>query len=116
MLAPSPHEVTGLLRAWSAGDEEALQKLMPLVYQELHRAARHYMAGERSGHTLQTTALINEVYLRLVDVRQMSWHNRAHFFVICATLMRLILPDFALYQRFMNRDVDCTDVHIAMRL
>jgi len=103
MLAPSPHEVTGLLRAWSAGDEEALQKLMPLVYQELHRAARHYMAGERSGHTLQTTALINEVYLRLVDVRQMSWHNRAHFFAICAQLMRRILTDFARSRRFQKR-------------
>ena len=65
MEEPRSHEVTGLLQAWSAGDEEALQELTPLVYRELHRAARHYMAGERSGHTLQATALINEVYLRL---------------------------------------------------
>src|SRR5438128_8262280 len=103
MLAPSAHEVTGLLQAWSAGDEEALQKLMPLVYQELHLAARRYMAGERSGHTLQTTALINEVYLRLVDVRQMSWHNRAHFVGICAQLMRRILIDFARSRRYKKR-------------
>ena len=103
MLAPSPHEVTGLLQAWSAGDEQALQKLMPLVYRELHRSARRYMAGERSGHTLQTTALINEVYLRLVDVRQMSWHNRAHFLAICAQLMRRILIDFARARRYEKR-------------
>jgi RNA polymerase sigma factor (TIGR02999 family) len=110
MLAPSAHEVTGLLQAWSAGDEEALQKLMPLVYQELHRAARRYMARERSGHTLQTTALINEVYLRLVDVRRMSWHNRAHFFGICARLMRRILIDFARSRRYQKRGGGATHV------
>ena len=110
MVTPSAHEVTGLLQAWSAGDEEALQKLMPLVYQELHRAARRYMAGERSGHTLQTTALINEVYLRLVDVRQMSWHNRAHFFGICAQLMRRILIDFARSRRYQKRGGGATHV------
>jgi RNA polymerase sigma factor (TIGR02999 family) len=103
MVTPSAHEVTGLLQAWSAGDEEALQKLMPLVYEELHRAARRYMARERSGHTLQTTALINEVYLRLVDVRRMSWHNRAHFLGICAQLMRCILIDFARSRRYQKR-------------
>jgi hypothetical protein len=78
MGTPSAHEVTGLLQAWSAGDEEALQKLMPLVYQELHRLARRYMADERSSHTLQTTALINEAYLRLVDVRRISWQNPSY--------------------------------------
>ena len=103
MSAPSPHEVTGLLRAWSAGDEEALRKLMPLVYQELHRAARRYMAGERSGHTLQTTALINEVYLRLVDLHRTNWQNRAHFLAICAQLMRRILIDFARSRRYQKR-------------
>jgi RNA polymerase sigma-70 factor, ECF subfamily len=103
MVTPSAHEVTGLLQAWSAGDEEALQKLMPLVYEELHRAARRYMARERSGHTLQTTALINEVYLRLVDVRRMSWQNRAHFLGICAQLMRCILIDFARSRRYQKR-------------
>lgn len=103
MVTPSAHEVTGLLQAWSAGDEEALQKLMPLVYEELHRAARRYMARERSGHTLQTTALINEVYLRLVDVRRMSWQNRAHFLGICAQMMRRILIDFARSRRYLKR-------------
>ena len=97
------HEVTGLLQAWSAGDEEALQKLTPLVFQELHRAARHYMAGERTGHTLQATALINEVYLRLIDARRMDWQNRAHFFGICAQLMRRILTDFARSRHYQKR-------------
>jgi RNA polymerase sigma factor (TIGR02999 family) len=103
MDAPPSHEVTGLLQAWSAGDEEALQKLTPLVYRELHRAARHYMAGERTGHTLQATALINEVYLRLVDARRMDWQNRAHFFGICAQLMRRILTDFGRSRRYQKR-------------
>jgi RNA polymerase sigma factor (TIGR02999 family) len=101
--APRSHEVTGLLQAWSAGDEEALQKLTPLVYQELHRAARRYMAGERSSHTLQATALINEVYLRLIDGRRMDWQNRAHFFAVCAQLMRRILTDFARSRRYQKR-------------
>ena len=68
---------------------------MPLVYRELHQAAHHYMAGERSGHTLQTSALVNEVYLRLVDLREVSWHNRSHFLAVCAKLMRQILTDYA---------------------
>jgi len=95
MLSASSHDVTQLLKAWSAGDEAALDKLVPLVYRELHRAARLYMAGERSEHTLQTTALINEAYLRLVDFQHISWRNRAQFFGICAQLMRRILVDFA---------------------
>jgi RNA polymerase sigma-70 factor, ECF subfamily len=103
MGVPQLNEVTGLLRAWSAGDEEALQKLTPLVYQELHRAARRYMAGERSGHTLQATALINEVYLRLIDAKSTDWQNRAHFFAVCAQLMRRILTDFARSRRYQKR-------------
>ena len=95
MLSASSHDVTQLLKAWSAGDEAALDKLVTLVYRELHRAARRYMAGERSEHTLQTTALINEAYLRLVDFQHISWRNRAQFFGICAQLMRRILVDFA---------------------
>lgn len=95
MLSSSGHNVTCLLKAWSAGDQSALEKLIPLVYGELHRAARRYMAGERSEHTLQTTALINEAYLQLVDFRHISWQNRAQFFGICAQLMRRILVDFA---------------------
>src|SRR5213082_2829936 len=98
-----PHEVTVLLQAWSAGDEAALQKLTPLVYQELHRSARRYMAVERSGHILQATALVNEVYLRLVDTRRMKWQNRAHFLAVCAQLMRRILIDFARSRRYQKR-------------
>lgn len=106
MVVPSTHDVTQLLQAWSAGNEGALAKLMPLVYEEMHRAARHYMAGERSEHTLQTTALINEVYLRLVDFQQISWQNRAQFFGICAQLMRRILIDFARSRRNQKRGGD----------
>jgi RNA polymerase sigma factor (TIGR02999 family) len=95
MCPVSSCDVTRLLQAWGKGDEEALQKLMPLVYEQLHSAARRYMARERPGHTLQTTALIHETYLRLVDVRQVKWQNRAHFLAICAQLMRRILIDFA---------------------
>ena len=87
--------VTVLLQAWSNGDREALDKLTPVVYQELRRLARHYMRGERSGHTLQTAALVNEAYMRLVDLKRMSWHNRAHFFAVSAQLMRRILVDHA---------------------
>jgi len=94
-MPTTDHEISSLLRAWSAGDEQALEKLTPLVYGELHRAAHRYMAGERTEHTLQTTALINELYLRLVDFQQVDWQNRAHFFGICAQLMRRILVDFA---------------------
>ena len=103
MEAHRSHQVTELLQAWSAGDEEALQKLTPMVYHELHRAARRYMAGERSSHTLQATALINEVYLRLIDARRMDWQNRVHFFAVCAQLMRRILTDFARSRRYQKR-------------
>ena len=103
MSAPSSREVTGLLQAWGRGDEEALQKLVPLVYEELHAAASRYMAGERPGHILQTTALIHETYLRLVDIRQVKWHDRAHFLAICARLMRRILIDFARKRGYKKR-------------
>lgn len=99
----SEHEVTGLLRAWGAGDEEALQKLVPLVYRELRQAAQRHMAGEKPGHVLQTTALINETYLRLVDVRGVSWQNRSHFFAISAQLMRRVLTDYARTRRYQKR-------------
>ena len=88
-------EVSGLLQAWSRGDQEALKKLTPIVYEELHRLARHYMRGEKSGHSLQTTALVNEAYIRLTDYKRMRWENRAHFFAISAQLMRRILVDHA---------------------
>jgi RNA polymerase sigma factor (TIGR02999 family) len=87
--------VSTLLQAWSAGDTTALDKLTPIVYSELRRLASRYMKGERDGHSLQTTALVNEAYLRLVDIRQMQWQNRAHFFAVSAQLMRRILVDYA---------------------
>jgi RNA polymerase sigma factor (TIGR02999 family) len=87
--------VTELLIAWSGGDSGALEKLTPLVYEQLYRSARHYMAGERPGHTLQATALVNEAYLRLANSQQMDWQSRAHFFAVSAQLMRRILVDFA---------------------
>ncbi len=88
-------EVSGLLRAWSDGDRAALDRLMPIVYDELRRIARHYMKGERPGHSLQTTALVNEAYIRLVDYESMQWQNRAHFFAVSSQLMRRILVDHA---------------------
>jgi RNA polymerase sigma factor (TIGR02999 family) len=103
MSVPSTHEVTQLLRAWSDGDSCALEKLTPLVYEELHRAAHRRMAREQPGHMLQTTALINEVYLRLVDLRDVSWQDRAHFFAVCARLMRRILTDAARSRRYLKR-------------
>lgn len=97
------HEVTSLLKAWSSGDEQALEKLTPLVYRQLHAIARRYMAGERSGHTLQTTALLNEAYLRLVDCGKVNWQDRAHFFAVSAQLMRRILIDFARSRGYLKR-------------
>jgi RNA polymerase sigma-70 factor, ECF subfamily len=88
-------DVSALLRAWSDGDQDALDKLTPIVYGELHRLAGRYMRGERTGHSLQTTALVNEAYLRLVDYKSMRWQNRAHFFAVSAQLMRRILVDHA---------------------
>src|SRR3989442_11447536 len=96
MAQASREEVTGLLRAWSDGDQLALDKLMPLVYAELHRLAKRYMGHEHAGHTLQTSALVNEAYLRLVDAHGVRWQNRAHFFAVSAQIMRRILVDFAL--------------------
>jgi RNA polymerase sigma-70 factor, ECF subfamily len=87
--------VTALLLDWRAGDEEAVGKLMPLVYDELRRLAARQMAGERPGHCLQTTALLNEAYLRLVDIRCVQWQDRAHFFAVAARLMRRVLVDLA---------------------
>lgn len=88
-------EVSQLLQAWSEGDQGALDKLTPIVYQELHRLARLYMRRERPGHSLQTTALVNEAYMRLVDYKRMGWQNRAHFFAVSAQLMRRILVEHA---------------------
>jgi RNA polymerase sigma factor (TIGR02999 family) len=95
MSEPTAQEITQLLRAWSDGNSTALERLAPLVYAQLHRLARGYMRGERPGHVLQSTALINEAWLQLIDLKEMEWHNRAHFFGVAAQMMRRILVDFA---------------------
>jgi len=94
-MTPSPSKVTQLLHDWSDGDREALDKLIPIVYEELRRQAARYLRRERPGHTLQTTALIHEAYIRLIDQKNVRWQNRAHFFAIAAQLMRRILVDHA---------------------
>ena len=104
MCGSPPQELSSLLRAWSNGDGSALDKLIPLVSDELHRLAHRYMARERAGHnTLQTTALVNEAYLRLIDADQVHWQDRAHFFAIAAKLMRRILVDFARTRGYQKR-------------
>ena len=102
MPRDTPHQVTQLLLEWSSGNREALDKLVPLVDRELNRLAHHYMRQERQGHTLQTTALVNEVYLKLVDQRQAQWKNRAHFFALSAQLMRRILVDHARKRNYVK--------------
>jgi RNA polymerase sigma-70 factor (ECF subfamily) len=92
---PPVGEVSGLLRAWGDGDRAALDRLTPIVYDELRRLASRYMRGERPGHSLQTTALVNEAYMRLVDYKSMQWQNRAHFFAVSSQLMRRILVEHA---------------------
>jgi RNA polymerase sigma factor (TIGR02999 family) len=95
MGADNPLEITGLLKAWASGDQGALERLTELVYQELRRMARRYLRNERAGNSLQATALVNEVYLRLVDVKNVEWRERAQFFALSAQLMRRILVDAA---------------------
>src|SRR5262249_38163627 len=103
MTTSSPQEITELLVAWGNGDEAALEKLTPLVYQELRRLAGGYLKRERPDHTLQTTALVHEAYLRLIDWKNVKWQNRAHFFGISAQLMRRILVVFARSRQFAKR-------------
>jgi len=103
MKAAAGHEITQLLKAWSEGEPTALEKLVPLVYQELQRMARRYMAQERPGHTLQTTALVHEAYVRLVDSAQTSYESRAEFFAVCAQVMRHILVDWARSRQALKR-------------
>ena len=103
MSHTQPQEVTQLLLAWSRGDRAALDRLIPLVSSELHRLAHHYIRRERAGHTLQTTALVNEAYVRLVDASRVEWRDRAHFFAVSANLMRRILVDFARKRRYQKR-------------
>src|SRR5260221_1781993 len=102
-MMSSPSDITALLIDWSKGDKAALDKLFPLVERELHRLAHSYMRKESSDHTLQTTALVNEAYLRLVDQRNLRWQNRAHFFAIAAQLMRRILIDYARRRQYAKR-------------
>jgi RNA polymerase sigma-70 factor, ECF subfamily len=98
-----PGSVTGLLLAWGKGDEAAFERLVPLVERELHRIAKRCMAGERAGHSLQATALVNEAYLRLIDVQQIKWQDRAHFLAMSARLMRRILVDWARSKQYQKR-------------
>lgn len=103
MAQASREEITGLLQAWSDGDQAALDQLLPLVYAELHRLAKRYMGREHAGHTLQTSALVNEAYLRLVDAPGVHWQNRTHFFAVSAQIMRRILVDFARSRQNLKR-------------
>ena len=112
MPARSPKEITQLLVAWSDGDESALAQLTPLVYEELRRLAHHYMSSERAGHTLQTTALVNGAYVRLIDWKNVRWQNRAHFFGVSAQLMRRILVDFARSRGYQKRGGSANPVEL----
>jgi len=113
MEEAATHEISELLVAWSDGDESALERLMPLVYDELHRLAHRYMRGERAGHALQTTALVNEAYMRLVNWRDVRWQNRAHFFGVSAQMMRRILVDFARDKQWAKRGGDMLQVSLS---
>jgi len=115
-MTTSPQEVTELLIAWSDGDSGAYEKLMPLVYEELRRLAHRYMRREREGHTLQTSALVNEAYLRLIDQKNVHWQNRSHFFAIAAQIMRRILVDYARSRRYGKRGGGAVQVSLEERL
>ena len=103
MQTPSQQEVTALLVAWSNGERSALDRLTPLVYQELRRLARRALRHERAGHTLQTSDLVHEAYLKLINEREMSWRNRAHFFAVATQMMRMILVDYARKRNYAKR-------------
>jgi len=103
MSVQSPHEVTQLLHAWCQGDKAAFDRLIPLVYKELHLLAHRFMTREQAGHLLQTTALVNEAYLKLIDVKHVDWQNRAHFFAVSANVMRRILVDIARSHHYKKR-------------
>src|SRR5215510_13508586 len=108
---PIPDDVSELLRAWTDGDQRALARLTPIVYDELHRLAHHYLKRERAGHSLQTTALVNEAYVRLVDYKRMQWQDRAHFLAVSAQAMRRILVDRA-RSRNVKRGADAEHVSL----
>ncbi len=113
MVLTEPPEITQLLFAWRQGDRSALDRLMPLVHQELHRLAHKLMAHERTGHLLQTTALINEAYLRLIGSSEVEWENRAHFFAVAAQLMRRVLVDAARERQSQKRGGEWVRVSLA---
>ncbi len=113
MSDATPKSITQLLVAWGDGDRAALDQLVPLVHAELRRRARGYLRGERRGHTLQTSALVNEAYLKLVEQRHARWQNRAHFLAICAQLMRRILVDYARRRQYQKRGGDALRVTLA---
>jgi RNA polymerase sigma factor (TIGR02999 family) len=113
MAIPSSQDITRLLVAWNNGDQTALEQLAPLVHQELHRLAKRKMAGEGPGHILQTTALVNEAYLRLIDWKNVNWQNRAHFFGLAAKIMRHILVDFARARRREKRGGEALQVSLS---
>lgn len=106
------NELTELLIDWGRGDKEALERLMPFVYQELHRIARLHLRRERANHTLQTTALVHEAYLRLIDQTKIEWQNRAHFFAIAAQMMRRIMVDYARKRAYEKRGGDAVRVSL----
>ncbi len=106
MQTQTPQDITRLLIAWGDGNQSALEELAPLVESELHRLAHHYMGGERPDHILQTSALVNEAYIRLIDWKNVRWQNRAHFFAVSAQLMRRILVDFARGRQNLKRGGD----------
>ena len=112
MSQTARHEITALLEAWGDGDKSALDRLMPLVYDELRRLAHRYMSHERPGHTLQTTALVNEAYMRLVNWKDVRWENRAHFFAASAQMMRRILVDFARNRQYLKRGAGAIQVSL----
>jgi RNA polymerase sigma factor (TIGR02999 family) len=111
-ISTNPSTPTALLLAWGRGEKDAFDRLVPLVHDELHRLARHYMAGERTGHTLQTSALVNEAYLRLIDITQVRWQNRTHFFAMAARTMRRILVDSARARNNQRRGGDVVKVSL----
>ena len=115
-MRPLRHDVTQLLVAWSNGDEAARDQLIPLVYEELHRLAHHYMSRERPGHTLQTSALVNEAFVRLVDQQDVHWQNRSHFFGIAAQMMRRVLVDYARSRQYQKRGGNVVQVSLNEKL
>src|SRR5262245_1873188 len=116
MATRSPKEITRLLLAWGNGEQEALDNLVPLVYEELRRLARRHMRGERANHTLQPPALVHEAYLKLIDSSQVQWQDRAHFFAVASQSMRRILVDFARSHKSLKRGGDVIQISLSNTL